>query len=700
MLLLVLVPSLAFRDSRGLRAPRRRRPALVPSAERRTLLKAPQWKEEWRFRRNVWSSPQLAQEVSPEHVSAASDLSSLDRSIVIVTTASLPWMTGTAVNPALRAAYLAARGYKNVTLVLPWVADLDEQAKLFGPEKLFSSPETQADYVRRWCAENAEEAIARAPRPFAIEWYPARYAGGIGSILGIDDITSHIDPSEDDVVILEEPEHINWYRNGPRWTSRFRHVIGIAHTNYEAYTATERDGRTSLDTLVERLFTETVTRAHCDVVVQLSATLRPLPHSRVCNVHGVRETFLRIGDDKLQQQQQQQQHQQQQRKDKTTSSCYFLGKALWAKGYDQLLLLTSDSSSPDIHCFGDGSDLPEIKRKAEALGSRLSFMGRADHGNASVFGAYDVFVNPSISEVLCTATAEALAMGKSVVISRHPSNEFFYAFDKCHTFAPGDRVEFRKALDAAAADRASHDFSDRRASLDWEAATNRLVSAAALDVRAPPARLALASLVMHSYHWSMTASPLALDLWLTLSGAGPHTPWASRYPAAFKALNTTEAALKHASRTLEKASARLKRGDELARRLAKTSTSRTRRLATTLGQKNTVKHAAPNATDDEYFEDIRRRYYRRRGPARAVMNALGFRRGGVAPASRWLLASPLGDERVPKLPRELARRTARAASQLRKDLLERDMALRDVRRRRDPLPPDDDAAAPDDTPPS
>ncbi|CAM9638588.1 unnamed protein product, partial [Choristocarpus tenellus] len=143
------------------------------------------------------------------------------RRIWIFTTASLPWMTGTAVNPLLRAAFLTrGRASGLVTLAVPWL-EAEDLKTLVGDGFKFDSPQHQEDFVRRWLIEDAgmEEEAGK----MSIIFYPARYNIGLGSVFPTNDLTALVPQEDADVCVLEEPEHLNWYKaDGPAWTDKFK----------------------------------------------------------------------------------------------------------------------------------------------------------------------------------------------------------------------------------------------------------------------------------------------------------------------------------------------------------------------------------------------------------------------------------------------------------------------------------------------
>ena len=154
----------------------------------------------------------------------SSVLSNPNRSICVVTTAALPWRTGTAVNPLLRALYLvrfqreqaggggASKG--SVALVIPWLESSEEREKLYGAANKFSDGPQGMKEQELWIKQYAKERCNMEVEANELKyiWYPAFYLAGFGSIFPKVDLCNYIPSELVDVAILEEPEHLNWFR--------------------------------------------------------------------------------------------------------------------------------------------------------------------------------------------------------------------------------------------------------------------------------------------------------------------------------------------------------------------------------------------------------------------------------------------------------------------------------------------------------
>ncbi|OWM88231.1 digalactosyldiacylglycerol synthase 2, chloroplastic-like [Punica granatum] len=387
--------------------------------------------------------------------------------IAIFTTASLPWMTGTAVNPLFRAAYLSKDGQRNVTLVIPWLS-LENQGLVYPNNITFKSPAEHEQYVCQWLEE-------RIPfkSTFAIRFYPGKFATDKRSILPVGDISEIISDEEADIAVLEEPEHLTWYHHGKRWKSKFRLVIGIIHTNYLEYVKREKNGR--IQAFLLKHVNSWVVGIYCHKVIRLSAATQEYPNSIICNVHGVNPKFLDIGKKKMEQ--------QQDGKQAFSKSAYYIGKMIWSKGYQELLKLLKDHQKElqglEIDLYGNGEDSDEVREAAKKLELVVRVFPGRDHTDP-IFHDNKLFLNPSTTDVVCTTTAEALAMGKLVVCANHLSNEFFKRFPNCRIYND-NKKDFVETIQKALVEEPAQMTETLRYELSWEAATERFLKAAQLD---------------------------------------------------------------------------------------------------------------------------------------------------------------------------------------------------------------------------
>lgn len=390
--------------------------------------------------------------------------------IAIFTTASLPWMTGTAVNPLFRAAYLSKDGDRKVTLVIPWLS-LKDQVLVYPSNITFDSPPEQEKYVRQWLEERVGFTSS-----FGIRFYPGKFSRDKRSILPVGDISEIIPDEEADVAVLEEPEHLTWYHHGKRWKVKFCLVVGIVHTNYLEYVKREKNGRMKASIL--KYVNSWVVSIYCHKVIRLSAATQDYSKSIICNVHGVNPKFLEIGKKKMEQ--------QQTGKQAFSKGAYYIGKMIWNKGYKELLKLLHDHQKElaglEVDLYGNGEDSDQIQEAAKKLELAVRVHPGRDHADP-LFHDYKVFLNPSTTDVVCTTTAEALAMGKIVVCANHPSNEFFKQFPNCWTYEGSSG--FVEATRKALAEEPAPLNNAHRHELSWEAATERFLKVTELDQLAP-----------------------------------------------------------------------------------------------------------------------------------------------------------------------------------------------------------------------
>lgn len=330
--------------------------------------------------------------------------------VAVLTSAALPWMTGPSFISLWHACGLGALGHR-VLYFLPWLG-ARSQRSLWGTVRFASF----ADQVEWLCEEAGTLGCPPLPdcRP-----YRAVYLPRLRSIVPLEDVFRAVPPVR--ALIASEPEHLSWYPlSRGRRHIRAGRTVGLTMTNYDTFI---RSSDVPFPGQVARLVAFLHGRAlrqRIDLPLSLSPGLSlpgtPMPVERIT---GISAHFARVAPVTSQ-----------------TAGAYFLGTFLWEKGIGDLPEIALRAGAA-MDVIGGGRDEAALRRLAGETGAPLRFLGQ-DRRFWETIIRYRVMVNPSRSEVLCTATAEALVAGRHVVLPRCPGNLPFEAYPNAHFYTDTD----------------------------------------------------------------------------------------------------------------------------------------------------------------------------------------------------------------------------------------------------------------------
>ncbi|WP_310618795.1 glycosyltransferase [Flexibacterium corallicola] len=361
--------------------------------------------------------------------------------ISLVTSSAYPWRTGTSINTLWRAKSLSDHGY-TVTLYLPWLEETD-QKHAFQNGEIFKTQEEQTDLIRKFM--EIEELN------FELKYYPAYFHRTYKSIFTNAPFRRVIEKC--DYLLVEDVDHLQAFNPLDNYRKLAGVAVGILHTNYSQYIASNRKQKG----IVPLWFIQTYLRIsllrHCDAVVALSSALyKVFREAAVVPINGIPQRFFLENTP-------------------TKKSAYFCGKLIKEKGlFDLLDLVSHLPFKLDLDLYGIEGNLAALTDYAAHKNLEFSYKGITAQPHVDL-AAYKIFINPSKSEVFCTTTAEALAMGKFVIIPRHKSNLYFCKFKNCLTYV--STREFVEVVTYALNHEPEQDA--HLVDLSWEKATGRLL---------------------------------------------------------------------------------------------------------------------------------------------------------------------------------------------------------------------------------